>query len=135
MIEIEYAKEKDFRVLAKMDRIAYEEMKVWTLQTEKDFLKSLRKKDSYFLIAYSGKEPIGYIETEFDSPKEIVWIKNIFVLRKYRKRDIARKLIQKTTVYWKRKTRLIVLLTADKNLKIFEKLGFRKTANYLMQEI
>ena len=87
------------------------------------------------MIAYSGKEAVGYIETEFDAGKEIVWIKNIFVLRKYRKKNIARELIKKITRYWKKKTRLLVLLTADRNLKIFQKLGFNKTMNYLVQEI
>jgi|SRR3989338_210881 len=135
MIKIKRVGEKEAPILAEMDKEAYREMKVWTLQTQKDFAESLRRENFYFLIAYSGKEAVGYIETEFDAGKEIVWIKNIFVLRKYRKKNIARELIKKITRYWKKKTRLLVLLTADRNLKIFQKLGFNKTMNYLVQEI
>ncbi len=134
MIKIKRVGEKDAFILAEMDKEAYREMKVWTLQTQKDFAKSLRKENFYFLIAYSGKEPVGYIETEFDAGKEIVWIKNIFVLKAYRKRRIAKEMIQQITRYWKKKTRLLVLLTSDKNLAVFQKLGFKKTANYLVQE-
>ena len=135
MIKIKRVGEKEAPILAEMDKEAYREMKVWTLQTQKDFAESLRRENFYFLIAYSGKEAVGYIETEFDAGKEIVWIKNICVLRKYRKKNIARELIKKITRYWKKKTRLLVLLTADRNLKIFQKLGFNKTMNYLVQEI
>src|SRR3989338_6007833 len=166
MIKIKRVGEKEAPILAEMDKEAYREMKVWTLQTQKDFAKSLRRENFYSLIAYSGKEAVGYIETEFDAGKEIVWIKNIFVMEEYRKRKIARELIMENsddfimqnqnspdrefytkydtinripckqiTRYWKKKTRLLVLLTADRNLKIFQKLGFNKTMNYLVQEI
>ena len=126
---------KDATDLAVLDSLAHREMKIWALQKEKDFARSLCKKDYYFLIAHDGKGAVGYIETEFDPPKEIVWIKNIFITKKYRKKRIARQMIQQITRYWGRKTRLLVLLTADRNLKIFEKLGFTKTMNYLVQEI
>ena len=33
--------------------------------------------------------------------------------------------------YWANKSENIVLLTADRNKKIFEKLGFKKTMNYM----
>ncbi|MEK6825811.1 MAG: GNAT family N-acetyltransferase [Nanoarchaeota archaeon] len=135
MINIRRATLPDAKALASLDALARREMRVWALQKEKDFVHSLNKKDSYFLIALEGKSFVGYIETEFDAPKEIVWIKNIFVIKKYRKKKIARQMIQQITHYWKKNTKLIVLLTADRNLKIFNKLGFRKTMNYLVQEI
>ena len=135
MTIIRRASVRDVCVLAELDKLAHKEMKVWALQSEKDFTRSLRKKDFYFLIGYIKNHAVGYVETEYDAPKEIVWIKNIFVKKEYRKKKIARQLIQHITRYWKRKTRLMVLLTADRNLGIFERLGFKKTMNYLVQEI
>jgi GNAT superfamily N-acetyltransferase len=128
------AKEKDAALLAKIDKVAFKEMKTWALQKEKDFARSLRKKDFYFVIAYYGNEPAGYIESEFDAPKEIVWIKNIYVFKKFRRKKIAKEIIQHVTRHWKNKTNLMVLLTSDRNLEIFRRLGFKKTMNYLVQE-
>ncbi|MBM3232656.1 GNAT family N-acetyltransferase [Candidatus Pacearchaeota archaeon] len=134
MIRYSVANESDAALLAKIDKTAFKEMKTWEIQKEKDFAKSLRKKDFYFVIAYHGHEPAGYIESEFDAPKEIVWIKNIYVFKKFRRNKVAKEMIQHVARHWKKKTRLLVLLTADRNLKIFQKLGFTKTMNYLVQE-
>ena len=67
--------------------------------------------------------------------KDDVWLKNIYVLKKFRKKNIARYLIKKCCDYWKKKIDLILLLTADRNLEIFERLGFNKTMNYMVRII
>lgn len=121
--------------LAELDSLAWREIKTWSLQSKQDFEKSLRKKRFYFLIASEDEKKIGYLEFEYDKEKDAVWIKNIYVLKEYRKNNIAKQLIKKYCDNWKNMTNLIILLTADKNVRIFEELEFNKTMNYMVKEI
>ncbi|MGD0728772.1 MAG: GNAT family N-acetyltransferase, partial [Candidatus Micrarchaeaceae archaeon] len=56
---------------------------------------------------------------------------NIFVINEFRRKGIAKLLVDKFTSYWLTRVDNIVLITADTNLKIFEQLGFRKEMNYM----
>ena len=132
---IKKAIRKDAFNLSKLDNIANKEFEIWSKQTRKDFEKSISSRMFVFLIAYLNDNPVGYIESEFDISKDIVWIKNIFLIQEFRKKGIAKKLISICSRYWKNKTNLLILLTADRNLKIFEKLGFKKTMNYMVKKI
>ncbi|MEK6933675.1 MAG: GNAT family N-acetyltransferase [Nanoarchaeota archaeon] len=126
---------RDANSLDELDRSAWEEIKNWSLQTKQNFKRSLKNQKFYFLIASEDKKDVGYLESEYDKEKDAVWLKNIYVLKKFRKKNIARYLIKKCCDYWKKKIDLILLLTADRNLEIFERLGFNKTMNYMVRII
>lgn len=132
---IRKAKVNDITKLSILDKKAQKEMKTWFSQSEDNFKKSIKKENFYFLIGINEGKSIGYLESEYDKKKDSVWIKNIYVLKEYRKKGIAKIFIRKCYQYWKNKTDLIVLLTADRSLNIFEKLGFKKTMNYMVKVI
>ncbi|MBI2045693.1 hypothetical protein HYT23_06550, partial [Candidatus Pacearchaeota archaeon] len=48
---------------------------------------------------------------------------------------VAKELIKEALKNWKGKSKSVVLLTADKNLRTFEKLGFKKTMNFMEYQI
>ena len=134
-MEIRKAKFPDSVMLAETDRIAGKEMKFWAVQSEKDFKKSIKVKNYLAIVAFSDGRMVGYLDSEYDSWKKIVWLKNIFVLKKFRRNKVAKMMLKALEKYWKSKVDLCVLLTSDRNLKIFEKLGFKKTMNYMMRKI
>ena len=71
------------------------------------------------------------MEASFKSDKKTIWIENVYTLKRFRNQKIAKRLIDEFAKYWKSKVDNIVLLTADRNKEIFEKLGFKKTMNYM----
>ncbi len=126
---------KDAESLANLDKIAYREIKGWALQSKRNFEKTLGNKKFYFLMSLEKNRDIAYLESEYDKEKDAVWLKNIYVMKEFRKKNIAKHLIKKCSNYWRKKTNIIILLTADRNFKIFEKLGFNKTMNYMVKII
>jgi len=63
-------------------------------------------------------------------------LESIYGKKEYRNKGISNKLVSKLREYrknnyWKEKIQSIELLTEDKNIKIFEKLGFKKVMNYM----
>jgi predicted acetyltransferase len=51
--------------------------------------------------------------------------------KEYRKKGIAKKLIDSILKKWQNKSKSIVLLTSNKNTKIFNRLGFKKAMNFM----
>ena len=134
-MRIKKVKSDDARVLTSIDKIAYKEMKFWAPQSEKDFKKSIKNPRFYFSIAEINNKLVGYLESEYDKDKKIVWIKNVFILKQFRKKGLGKLLVNDCIKHWNKKVDLLILLTANRNLKTFEKLGFKKTMNYMMRKI
>ena len=131
-LTIKEAEIGDVKNLVELDQIASKEIKPWAPQLFKEFKKSLQNPKFCFLIAYFNDKRAGYLESEYDRDKDFIWIKNIYVLKEFRKRGISRKLVEKCVHKWKSKSNLFVLLTSDKNVKTFERLKFKKTMNYMV---
>jgi len=126
---------EDVRNLVMIDIAASREIKQWFPQSGKELRTSLKKPDFLFILAAEDKEVVGYLESEYDREKRAVWIKNIYVLKEFRKKGIARLLVKKCISSWKKRASNFILLTADRNLKTFERLGFKKTMNYMVHEV
>ena len=115
-----------------LSRESHKEFKYWTYENKKSFRKILKKKNEGIYIAKIGNKIVGYLHFEYIKEKRRLWIEQIYVLREFRKNNVAKNLIIKLIKKWRKiKFINIVLLTADRNVKIFEKLRFRKTMNYM----
>ena len=129
-IETSFAQLKDSKELEKIDKIANEEFKWWHLQSKKKFENAIKKSRYLIVIARINQKMVGYLEASFKNEKTI-WIENIYTSKYYRKKQVVKQLIKDSVKHWKNKVDNIVLLTADRNKKTFEKLGFKKTMNYM----
>ena len=130
-IKILFARITHAKDLAKIDKIANEEFKWWHLSTENHFEKAIRKSKYLIVVAKDGDKIVGYLEANFKDDKKTIWIENIYTIKKSRNRKIAKRLLGAFVKHWKCKVDNIVLLTADRNKMTFERLGFKKTMNYM----
>ncbi len=132
-MNIEYAKLKDVVELAKMDLIAYSEFKGWSPNSKSDFRNIIKKSKQPIILAKEKRNIVGYASLRIDKKKKWVWLENLYVLKEWRKKGVARYLIKGIINYHHKKTpkKGVVLLTADRNLDIFKKLGFQKTMNFM----
>ncbi len=131
LVRIRKATQKDIKELEKINKIANEELKWWVPLEPKFYKKLLRNKYKDCFLAFENNKLIGFLSLEYNKNNGRMIIEDIYVLSKMRARGIARKLINECVRIWKKKSKSIVLLTADKNLRIFERLGFKKTMNYM----
>ncbi|MGC8479506.1 MAG: GNAT family N-acetyltransferase, partial [Candidatus Micrarchaeia archaeon] len=78
---------------------------------------------------------VDYIQGELNIRRygkfKNLFLENIYVLKKYRRKGVARLLVQMFTEYWCKKRKYVELVTTKKNRKIFEKLGFEWTMVYM----
>ena len=130
-IKITWATTKDVDKLYDLDKIAHKENKFWNVQTKASFRKIIKKSKFLTIIAFNNNKPVGYLQSGMKNTKIHLWIENIFVVKKYRKKGIARLLVKRFTSHWKSRVENIVLITSDRNLRIFKRLGFKKEMNYM----
>ncbi|MDO8509393.1 MAG: GNAT family N-acetyltransferase [Nanoarchaeota archaeon] len=131
-IKIRFAKKDDAQGLAELDRIAHKELENWVPNNKADFMKIIRKFKDSLVVAKKDNNIIGYLSLRLDKDSGWIWIENIYIINSLRKKGIAKDMIKKATHYLRRKhSRRIVLLTPDRNLAIFSKLGFKKTMNFM----
>ena len=131
-MKVEFAKTKDAGQLAELDLIGNSEISGWEPNNEKDFIKIIKNFKS-IIVVRDNEKIIGYLSLRPDKESKWIWVEDIYVLRNQRQKGIAKLLIKKLVKYKKIKMskRRIVLLTADRNLGIFRKLGFKKTMNFM----
>jgi N-acetylglutamate synthase-like GNAT family acetyltransferase len=129
---IRKAKREDCKKLAEISMIAHNELKGWTFEDAQRFQKIVKDVKQKIYVAIKESTIIGYVHTEWYPEKRRLYIEDIFVRKEERRKRIATLLIKKAIkAYTKRKHVNIVLLTADRNVTIFEKVGFKKTMNYM----
>ncbi len=131
MIKTEFAKIKYAKELEEIDKIGNSELSGWLPNKEKDFIKLIKKKS--IIVAKDNHKIIGYLSFRPDKESKWLWLEDTYMLKNWRKRGIAKLLIKKLVGYKNKKfpKRKLVLLTSDRNLKIFNKLGFIKTMNFM----
>ncbi len=132
-METKFAKLADATELAKIDLIAHSELKWWNPNSRSDFISIIKNKKQVYITAKEKGKIIGYLSLRKDKDSRWLWLEDIYVLKEWRNKGIAKTLIKEALKYKNRKTpkRKMVLLTADRNLNIFKKLGFKKTMNFM----
>lgn len=132
---IRVAKTKDLEGLLELEREAYNEINWWEKQTRKEFLHSMSVSKYNVMVAVHNGKIIGYIQAELNirgyGKFKNLFLENIYVLKKYRRLGVAKRLVQKFTDYWCKKRKYVELVTTKENKKIFEKLGFEWTMVYM----
>lgn len=103
----------------------------WIPQKSAFYKKFLRNKNNSIYLATENSKILGFISLEYNKERKSLWINDIYVIKPYRQKGIARRLVVKALENWKGKSNSIVLLAADRNLKTFERLGFKKTMNFM----
>jgi len=130
-VEISWAKMSDVEDLEAMDRIAQHENRFWVPQTKADFGKVIKRSGFLTLIARQNGKAVGYLQSGHRNTDKHMWIENVMVLEEYRKKGIARMLVNRFISHWRDKVDYIVLITPDHNVEVFERLGFEKEMNYM----
>jgi len=133
-VKIYWAGRGDAKDLESLDRMAHEEDRFWKVQSKSKFEDTIRRSKFLTLIAKEGSEPIAYLQSGARNTKSHAWIENVFVKREFRRRKIAKYLVQKFISQWKSKVDYIVLLTADEKVEIFKRLGFERQMNYMVHK-
>ncbi len=132
---IRNAKKSDISSLVKLDQEANKETAWWTPMTESDFLKLLKEKDLLF-VAEQDKEIIGYLSGKLNLNKEIVLLENVFVKEGFRKKGIAKKLINAFSSKWIAPKYKIIQLNCPERLREFyNKLGFKVSALIMKRKL
>jgi len=124
--------------LYELDKFAEKEIDWWSARSEKSYFDIIKNKKNLILVAKNGEEFVGYlcaILRNYEN-KFRISLEDIYVKKEYRNKGISNNLVSKLREYrknnyWKEKIQGIELLTEDKNVKIFEKLGFKKVMNYM----
>lgn len=132
-MKIEYATAKDSDELAKIDSIAHSELTGWTPNNKLDFDNIIKKQKQIIILAKEKNNLLGYFSLRKDKESNWLWLEDMYVLQKWRKKGIAHKLIKEVLNYHSKNAskRILVLLTSSKNIIIFKKLGFNKTMNFM----
>ena len=129
--KIKIANKNNIKDIVNLDRIAHKEFSWWITKDSKFFRKFLGNRNNQILIAEKDGRIIGYLGLEYNKDRKSTWLNEIYVVKKERENYVAKKLVKEALKNWKKKSKSIVLLTADRNLAIFEKLGFQKTMNFM----
>ena len=132
---IRVANSKDIVDLLELEKEAHSEISWWKKQTKKEFLHSMSISKYNVMVAIHNEKIIGYIQAELNirgyGRFKSLFLENIYVLKKYRRKGVAKLLVQMFTVYWCKKRKYVELVTTKKNRKIFEHLGFEWTMVYM----
>ena len=130
-MKIRKATLNDVEDLEQINKIAKEETGWWIPQNFKFYEKFLKNKNNEIQLVRHNNEIVGFLSIEYNPKRKSVWVNDIYVNSRYRKNGIAKKLITKVLDKWKNKSNSVVLLTANRNLPIFKKMGFKKTMNFM----
>ena len=135
-----------------LDKFAEREIKWWTARSLDDEKSLIKNNKKLILFAKNDEEFVGFLYAQLKNygtylnpklkekygKKYRISLESIYLKKEYRNQGISNKLVSKLREYrkdnyWKVKIQGIELLTEDKNIKIFEKLGFKKVMNYMTQ--
>jgi len=125
--------------LYELNKFAEKEIKWWVAPSLDDQKLFIKNKKNLILLAKKDEESVGFLYAQLKEKygkKYRISLEDIYVKKEYRNKGISTKLVSKLREYrknnyWKEKIQGIELLTEDKNIKIFEKLGFKKVMNYM----
>ncbi len=127
MIKYRKSKIKDIKELIELDKVANKEISWWDILSYNQFLK-LHKEKAIFVVEDNNKI-IGYLSSKIkkENKEEIVYLENMFVLKEYRKKNVARGLIN---LFIKDNQNKKLKLHAPRRLeRFYKKFGFK--TNYI----
>ncbi len=130
-IKISWATFDDMEDWVALDKLAHKENRNWLIGSRSGYRKMIRKSKFLMLMARCDGKLVGYLQSGLRNTKEHLWIEDITVVKEFRKRGIAKLMVNKFVRHWKSRAGAIVLITSDNNMKIFERLGFKKEMNYM----
>ncbi len=128
MIKYTKSKKQDLKELVEIDKIASKEISWWDHLSYKKFLEIHNNFSIY--VAKDDNKIIGYLSTKKKkTEKDFIFLESIFILKKYRKKYIAKNLID---FFLKDNNKYNIKLHAPRRLeKFYIKFGF-KTRNIMM---
>jgi ribosomal protein S18 acetylase RimI-like enzyme len=140
---------KEIKLLSKKEELKYSESIKPIDENKEDYFRYLKKDLKYInrglFMALSGDRVVGMILAQYYSPLPISkycrkgYISNLFVVKDFREKGIAKKLIEKGLEWLKKnKTKHVSLEIHVDNkaaLKIYRKYGFKDYTLKLSKEI
>ena len=102
-----------------------EDMLFWS---KKQLKKWISSNDDVLLVAEDNKKIVGFIMSAIHKPTQKVTIENIYVVEEYRKKGLAKKLLNETLkIFRKKGIKFINAFVDDKNTASF---NFFKKNNF-----
>jgi len=130
-VKTTWAKVRDINDIIHLNKIYHKENNFWIVPSKYGQHKLIKKSKYLTLVARDNEKLVGYLQSGLRNNKIHFWIEDIIVLKEFRRKGIAKLLVRKFVKHWNKRVENIVLITSDRNLKIFKKLGFRKEMNYM----
>ena len=136
-ISLVMAGSRDAAELAIIDMIAHSEDKNWGCRSKFEFSNIIGSRNRRVILAAVDGDTVGYVHAilKGTAKKRYMWIEDIYVVKSFRRLDIARKLIDFATKSFEAKIDFVALLTFNRNVGIFRKLGFKRTMNYMSMDL
>ena len=129
-INIRRARRSDLKELIKLDKISNQEISWWNPLTTSEFLRLLNRGLVYVA---EQEEIIAYLNGDIKE-KELI-LDNLYVKKEFRKKDIARKLIEKFLVDFKKRFKRVRLDCPERMKDFYEQFGFKTTALIMQKEL
>lgn len=130
-MKIEFAKINESKELEEIDEIGNSELANWLPNKKNDFVRLIKNKS--IIVAKENNKIVGYLSLRPDKESKWLWVEDVYIIKNWRKKGISKLLVRELINHKNKKfpKRKLVLLTTDKNVKIFKKLRFKKTLNFM----
>ena len=132
---------KDAESLANLSKLSSKEIGL-ERETAKDFIKLFNRSKNLIWIAEEKNKIVGFLYGDFVLKKGILESKKslelavIYILKEYRSRGIAKKLVKKFLNSWKNTDHKIVFSFANKKaLNLLKSFGFKEKHYYLEKKL
>jgi len=125
MIEYRKSLKTDLKSLVEIDKLANKENSDWISLSLNQFLKIHINYSIY--LAIDNKKIVGYLSTEIkkQNKEEVLFLDNLYILKEYRKKNIAKKLVSLFLKENNGKYRMIKLYSTPSLEPFYKKLGFK----------
>ena len=128
-IKIDFASVKDIKELSEIEKTINKEHSWWIITRKYEFRQLIDKKR--IVVAKQEGVIAGYANFKKPTGKKekFIWLEDIYVKKEFRKRHVARAIIYYIIKHFDIKH--MALLTPNRNMKIFKKMGFKKSVNWM----
>jgi ribosomal protein S18 acetylase RimI-like enzyme len=132
-IRIGFAGLKDIKELSEIEKAANKEHSSWIIRRRYEFRQLIDKKR--VLVARRGGSIAGYINFKKPTGKKekSLWLEDIYVKKESRRMHVAKAMIYYLIRHFDIK--YVALLTPDRNMKIFRRMGFKKPMNWMSLDL
>ena len=96
-MKAEFARLNEIKELIEIDKIGNKELSNWLPNRKSDFIRLIKNK--LIIVAKKNNKILGYLSYRPDKDSRWLWLEDVYVLKNFRNKGVARLLVQKLIVY------------------------------------